>query len=139
MARQKVHWVAVTTTLGSLIAGLAFMLAHHLFYQSLHGNVVSDHPPFGFEVSQQQLNVAVGTAFAFLAKACLVIAISVAFVQIFWHAISAQCMEAAPTLERIDALHSALDNAFEMFNLRLWLMQPLLMTVAGLAWLVDLP
>lgn len=130
------HWSAPVSTLGSLVAGFVFILAHHLFYQSLNGTLVSDDAPFGFEISQQQVNVAVGTAFAFLAKACLVVAVSAAFVQIFWHTIRAQRMEAAPTLERIDAVYSTLDNAFEMLNVRSWYTHPVLMVVAGLAWFV---
>lgn len=90
-----------------------------------------------FEVSQQQANIAIGTAFAFLAKASLVFAISVAFVQLFWHAVSARRREFAPTVERVDALHSTLENAFEMFNFKSWWSHPLLMLVAGLTWYVG--
>lgn len=136
MVQHAVHWFAPTSSVGSLTAALAFMVAHHLFYRSLQGTSVSDDAPFGFEVSQQQVNIAIGTAFAFLAKACMVIAISVAFVQIFWHGINARSMDAAPTLERIDAVYTSMDNAFEMFNFRTWVAHPELMLVAGLAWFV---
>lgn len=139
MTQTGVYWLAPASASGALLAGLLFMIGHHLFYQNLHGTPVSDNTLFDFDISQQQINIAVGTAFAFLAKACMVLAISTSFVQMFWRAISAQSREAAPTLERVDAVHSTLDNAFEMFNLRSWYAHPLLMLVAGLAWYVNRP
>ena len=118
------------------MAGLLFMVGHHLFYRSVQNTPVSDGDVFGFKISQQQANIAIGTAFAFLAKASLVVAVSIAFVQLFWHAVIARGNDTAPTLDRIDALHSVLDNAFEMFNIKTWISHPLLMLVAGLAWYV---
>lgn len=135
MAR-KIHWLAPSTAVGSLTAGLLFMVGHHLFYKSIHNTPVSNGDVFGFEISQQQANIAIGTAFALLAKASLVVAVSVTTVQLFWHTILARGKNDVPTLERVDALHSVLDNAFEMFNVKSWISHPVLMLIAGLAWYV---
>lgn len=134
MAKRGIHWLAPASALGALAAGLLLSVGHHLFYRSLHNTPVSEGSLFGFETSQQQINIAIGTALAFLTKACMVIAISIAFVQIFWLSVHSRHSEAVPTLERIDAVYAVLENAFEMFNIRSWCSHPVLMLAAGLAW-----
>ena len=75
---------------GSLIVGTLLALGHHLFYASL---AFTEAPTgislslAGVDVSRQQLNTAVGTPLAFLTKTFLEIAMSIAFVQVFWRAV----------------------------------------------------
>lgn len=137
MAHGQIHWLAPASATGALVAALLLSTGHHLFYRSLHGTPVSEEAHFAFEISRQQINIAIGTAFAFLTKASMVVAISITFVQLFWYTVQARSAEAVPTLQRIDALYAVLDNGFEMFNFRSWLLNPLLMIVAGLAWYVK--
>lgn len=134
MARHSIHWAAPASAVGSLAAGHLLITDHHLFYRSLHAKAVSDNGFLDFELSQQQVNIAVGTTFAFLARACMVLTVSIAFVQVFLHAVSKQSGGEMPTLQRIDSIYSLLGNAFKMCNLRSWYTYPLLMLVAGLAW-----
>lgn len=135
--KRGIHWLAPASATGALVAGLLLTVGHHLFYQSLHETPVCENAFFYRQVSQQQINIAIGTAFAFLAKACMVLAVSIAFVQIFWYATSQRTGDDFPTLERIDAVYSVLDNAIEMFNVKLWYNYPLLMLIAALAWYAN--
>lgn len=134
MTGHTIHWFAPACATGALFAGVLFMLGHHLFYKSLDGLPISDSMVLGFDISEQQANIAIGTAMAFLAKSCLVVAVSTGFIQLFWYAVRVEETSAAPTLDRIDALHSTLDNAFQMFNVRSWCSRPALMVLAGLTW-----
>lgn len=62
----------------AFVAGLAFALGHHAFYDSLDGQPVADH------LFNQQINLAVGQAFAFLVRASLVISVGASYWQVFW-------------------------------------------------------
>lgn len=59
---------------GFLLLGGAVGLGHHYFYQSLNDTTT----PNNFS---QQMNIAYGTAFAFVAKACMVAAVVCAYTQ----------------------------------------------------------
>ena len=72
------HWKAPTTMLATFAIGVAFAIGHHFFYQSLDGT------PLDSATFDQQINTAVGTAFAFLVCSFLSVAIGVAFVQVLW-------------------------------------------------------
>ncbi len=71
----QIYWITPTLLFGSLLVGTIFALGHHLFYASLDGkaaaSALEDHHFLGIELSSQQINTAVGTAFAFLVRACL--------------------------------------------------------------------
>lgn len=68
----------------ALFAGIAFALGHHFFYDRLDvkelpaGNYTMGQYNSG--ISRQQSNTAIGTAFAFAVKTCLVLAVSTAYV-----------------------------------------------------------
>ena len=98
MTQKGVHLFTPASACGALLASLLLMIWHHIFYRNLEHTAASNETLFDFEVSQQQINIAVSTAFAFLAKARMVIAISIAFVQVFWRAASARAMDAVPLL-----------------------------------------
>lgn len=67
---------ARTIMLSALIAATLFTMAHHLFYASLDGRDTS-RTTFG-----QARNINIGTAFAFLVKMCLAVAIGAAYSQL---------------------------------------------------------
>lgn len=118
--------------LGALLAGVLFAVGHHLFYQGLDGTVASDVSIFGSDLSRQQASIAIGTALAFLVKACLVYAVTVAYIQIFWK--GAKAPNAAPTLSTLDDLACAIDNLLVLFKIRVWATYYVLLLVATVAW-----
>lgn len=87
MARSNrhIHWVTPTNISATLLAGIAFALGHHFFYARLSGqNAPTGSYEFaGSRPSKQQVNIAVGTAFAFLVKSILAIAVGISYTQLF--------------------------------------------------------
>jgi hypothetical protein len=77
-ANVHVHWQAPTVILLSYTASLAFAIGHHVFYTSLDQLSVDEN------LFNQQTNIAIGTAFAFLFRANLVLATCTAYWQVFW-------------------------------------------------------
>lgn len=136
--RQKqtgVHWLAPTTIALSLVLGILFAVGHHLFYNSLDGTIApnAEFDVFGSKVSRQQINIAAGTAFAFVVKVMLVTALAVAYIQLLWRALLSS---KHITLGRIDVLFSGLSNVFSLAKATAWWRHPLLFILAILAWLV---
>ena len=129
-----IHWLAPTTILLSLAAGVLLAIGHHLFYRSLRGKQVRTrgYEILGSDVSPQQLNLAIGTAFAFLVKAALVTAVSTAYIQLLWRAL----LRAArvSTLGNLDAVFSGLGNIISLSKVWIWWHYPLLFSLAIVAW-----
>jgi hypothetical protein len=75
--RWRSSWQAPTTMIGFLLLSSAMAVGHHCFYLSLNGTTT----PNNFS---QQLNIAYGTAFAFVAKAYMVAAVVSAYTQYIW-------------------------------------------------------
>ena len=92
-----VHWYGPTCMLGALLAGILLALGHHIYYATLDENEVpaGDHDLRLFSVSRQQATAAVGTAFAFAVRSALVLAISSAYVQLFWLRLVAKSKKAS--------------------------------------------
>lgn len=80
------------------------------------------------------MNIQIGTAFAFLVRACLGIAVSIAYAQLFWKALSGSHRGKLPTLSRIDTAFSALSNVLALFHPLVWLWSPVLLSLAALTW-----
>lgn len=70
----------------------------------------------GFTVSAQQANVAAGTAFAFLIKACLMVAVRTAYTQVFWASVAG----ASTTVSRLDTLAAVLQNVLLLLSGTVW-------------------
>jgi hypothetical protein len=106
----RIHLQAPTTVILALIAGTLFAVGHHIFYNSLDGQPApnDNYSILGSHVSTQQVNIAGGTALAFLVKACLVTAIGAAYAQLFWRAVLRRTPEV--TLERLDTTYLAVSN-----------------------------
>ncbi|GAB7365598.1 hypothetical protein MBLNU230_g6667t1 [Neophaeotheca triangularis] len=123
-----------------LIAGIAFAAGHHLFYLHLDGSPINDkgHELAGWELSDQQLNIAVGTAFAFLVKASLVTAMTAAYVQLFWKMIRAENYTAKVTLGGIDRSAAALRDVLALCHPTFALRFPLLAVFALFTWMIPL-
>jgi hypothetical protein len=85
-SQKKFHWVAPTAMVSAFLVGCMLSFGHHLFYTKLAGTITPTgrYNTFaGNQISKQELNTAVGTAFAFLVKAMLALAVSTAYVQAF--------------------------------------------------------
>ncbi|PPJ49634.1 hypothetical protein CBER1_02171 [Cercospora berteroae] len=87
---NKIHCRTPALMMSSLVVGAAFSIGHHAFYSSLQSTEVRSTPYqfAGWQITSQQLNTAGGTAFAFAVKASLVLAISPAYVQLFFRAVA---------------------------------------------------
>jgi hypothetical protein len=124
--REIAYWVAPTTLLASFIAGIGFAIGHHLFYAGLHGQPV-DNVTFS-----QQYNTAVGTAFAFLARAALVIAVATTYWQVFF-----KRLHRSLPISTIDSLTGLMGALKEFLSLGIYRASPLLVVLALLGWLIP--
>jgi hypothetical protein len=89
----------------------------------------------GNQISKQELNTAVGTAFAFLVKAMFALAVSTAYVQAFWH--SAKASKKGQALSTLDTTFSILGNVLGFAKVHVWVRYPLLLFLAIIAWYVN--
>ena len=125
--RQGIHWKAPFVMLSSLLLGIVFIIGHHLFYQSLH------HTPTGDAIFEQQVNTGIGTAFAFIVRMFLVIAIGTAYWQLFWHQIRARPTSVA----QLDTMSSIISSALEFFSIRTLFRFPVMALMAAFIWYVG--
>ena len=131
---RNVHWLAPTTMMLALLSGILLIFGHHVFYKGL------DHKPVpvgsyafaGREIPKQQFNIAVGTTFAMFVRISLAIAVSTAYVQIFWWSI--KNTKQSPTLSELDWAKAGLDNISGLFNINLIYKYPLLGFLAVIFW-----
>ena len=130
--REGIHWRAPAAMITALLAGVLFAVAHHLFYRSLAGNAV---PPGSYRIagiaaSPQQVNIAAGTAFAFLVKSCLATTIAIAYSQLMWNT----AFKKPVRLTSLDAVSTSLGNAFQLLYLATWWDFRFLFLLAIVAW-----
>ncbi|KAL7967532.1 hypothetical protein HDV63DRAFT_412565 [Trichoderma sp. SZMC 28014] len=120
-----------------LLFSVAFIIGHHFFYQSLSGkpppNVVY-FSGFAGGLTGQQINLAVGSAFAFLVSSSLGIVITTAANQALWVAIRTKPSK----LEMIDSLANATTNIWNVFDFRLWKKSPIRMALITIFWLLSI-
>ena len=135
------HWTAPTLIISSFIAGSLFALGHHSFYHSLDRRLaptsVEDYNVLGTHVSIQQFNTAVGTAFAFLVRACLMLSISVAYFQIFMWSV-ARDGSRGTTLVHLDAMTSSMHDLVSLVSFGTWWRRPWLWLLAVVTWYESL-
>jgi hypothetical protein len=126
-ANVGMHWQAPTTITLSYAASLAFAIGHHFFYKSLDQLSVDEN------LFNQQTNIAIGTAFAFLFRANLVLATCTAYWQVFW----ATALRNTLTISSMDALAGVLGSLLDFMSVKTFLLNPGLTVLALLAWLVP--
>jgi len=126
-ANVGVHWQAPTVIILSYSASLAFAIGHHVFYTTLDQMSVDDNL-FG-----QQTNIAIGTAFAFLFRACLVLATCTSYWQVFW----ATALRNTLTISNMDALAGVLSSLLDFISTTTFFRNPGLAALALLAWVVP--
>ncbi|KAK5722309.1 hypothetical protein LTR15_005538 [Elasticomyces elasticus] len=117
----------------ALVCAIALSLGHHIFYATLNGQLtpIGSYHVIGKSMSKQQFNTAIGTAYAFLVKAVLTVAISLAYVQVFWWTVKNS--RRSCTLAELDTL-SALGNIVDLFNVVDRWRHPLLLGLALIFW-----
>jgi hypothetical protein len=125
---HAVHWQAPTVIILAFIAGLAFAIGHHVFYLNLDGQPVDDH------LFDQQTNLAAGHTFAFVVRACLCVAIGVAYWQVFW----GMLLRGTFAISHVDALAGSLGSILDMINFGAMMNRPALVVLALLSWLIPL-
>ncbi|KAE9368893.1 hypothetical protein N431DRAFT_382690 [Stipitochalara longipes BDJ] len=128
------YWKAYTTMVSSLFCGMLLALGHHLFYISLNGKPVGAPQHIIRGVTRQQLNLTLGTLFAFLVKACLAVAITTAYTQIFWRAVKKR----STRLTTIDTIYYGPTNLWSLLSFSVWRKYPLLLLLALTVWLVPI-
>jgi hypothetical protein len=118
--------------ISSLFGGVALAVGHHFLYSRLAGTPIQDDTRdiAGYGVSSQQLNIAAGTALAFLVKVLLVLAVTIAYTQAFWRAIGWKETQ----IRTIDVVDSALGNIWAFLHVRVWWRYPLLLSLALSVW-----
>lgn len=130
--RSDVHWKAPVTIVVTFILGLLFAIGHHVFYHDLDGKLVdSNDRLFG-----QQINISIGTAFAFLFRACLSVSIGATYWQVFWR----QMLRKGKSLPvaQLDSLAGLLGSIFEFLEVGALLRYQGLALLAALSWLIPL-
>lgn len=116
-----------------LLFGTAFIIGHHFFYQSLSGkpppNVVY-FSGFAGGLTGQQVNLAAGSAFAFLVSSALGAVITTAANQALWVAVRTKSSK----LGAIDNLANATTYIWNIFDFRLWKKSPIRMALITIFW-----
>ena len=117
---------------------MAICLSMECADAKLNGRKVAseDFSILGSNISPQQLNVAIGTAFAFLVKASLVTAVSTAYLQLLWRALLRSAR--GSTLGNLDTAFSGLNNIISLGKVWVWWRLPLLFALAVVAWYVKI-
>lgn len=118
--------------------GVLLAMGHHLFNQSLMNKPTSGAVKFvflGAHVQNQQMNIAIGTAFAFMTKAAFVLAVSLAYYQMLWKYVKRESKQNnPPTLGTLDVAFSGLNDIISVFTAPVWFRYPLLFLMAATAW-----
>lgn len=118
-----------------LLFGAAFAVGHHSFYNSLSGksppNVVY-FSGFAGGLTGQQINLAVGSAFAFFVSSALGVVVTTAANQALWVAVRTKPSQ----LEIIDNLANITTNIWNIFNFQLWKISPIRMALVTIFWYV---
>jgi hypothetical protein len=124
---SRSHWKTPTVILLAYIAALALAVGHHVFYSSLHRRDVDNY------ILDQEATIAIGTAFAFLVRTTLVIAVGTVYWQMFWSRLARQSF----AISEVDSLAGALTSMFDLVDVRALRNSPDLGMIALLAWLLP--
>ncbi|KAL9032237.1 MAG: hypothetical protein Q9180_006614 [Flavoplaca navasiana] len=133
----QIHWFAPSLMVASLLVGILLAVGHHLFYASLDRQravtTLENYGFLGMQVSIQQINTAVGTAFAFLVKACLMLSVSIAYFQISMWSVG-NYAKRGTQLVHLDAMTSALHDLVSLLSFKTWWRRPWLWILAVVVW-----
>jgi len=99
---------ALATMVGSLLLGTLLAVGHHMYYASMNGH------PVGQSRLQQETYVAAGVAFTFLVRAFILLAVGIAFTQLFWHDLLTQ----TSSIKTVDGLFTIRRNPLGLLDVR---------------------
>ncbi|KAH8688767.1 hypothetical protein BGW36DRAFT_442699 [Talaromyces proteolyticus] len=122
--KWRTFWAAYLQLFGYLILGGGFAVAHHYFYQYLHGTVVSDILGFT-QFNTQQLYLQVGTAISWIAQSCFGAAINAAYNQYAW----VRMRSKRHTVKALDSIFTGSSNFLSF-------MKPAFVREAPICWLI---
>lgn len=111
-----------------LLAATGTAVGQHLYYDYLNGRGVNNLP-----VPQSWI-IRVGTAFAFLFKTCLVMAVGVSFCQVFWYLIRRTALK----VESIDAIFVLLQSPLSFFVADIWARTWPLILLGVISWVIPI-
>ena len=121
----------------SLLVGTLLALGHHLFYASLDcqraATTVENYSFLGRQFSIQQVNAAVGTAFAFLVKASSMLSVFIPYFQTVMLNVG-NYAKRGTQLVYLDVMTSALHDLGSLLSFKTWLRRPWLWLLAVVAW-----
>jgi hypothetical protein len=132
---EGIYWLAPSQILTSFAVAIALAVGHHYFYEHLSGQIApTGSYTFGHSnMSKQQLNIAIGTAFAFAFKAVLAWALASSYTQLFWRVLKTSLK--AVRVGDADAAFSLLHDILAFFRASTWRRQYLvLVPIATIFW-----
>jgi hypothetical protein len=121
-----VDWKLPAKMILFLLGGIIFAIGHHLFYSRLH-----DTPAVGGQFSQDWA-LRIGTGLAFLSKAALAVAVSVAYAQYFWKTAAAKGLE----LRTLDNMFAVCSDISAFGDLRMLQHAKMVAFTASIVWSV---
>jgi hypothetical protein len=120
---RLIHWRNPTVLLSAFIAGLTFAIGHHAFYSHLDSQPVDRH------LFDQQTNLAIGQALAFLVRASFVISIGASYWQVFWGTV----LNGPFAVPQLDTLAGMLRSLLDLLDLKAFTTRPILFAMALLS------
>ena len=130
----QIYWKTCTQMFAALVFGILLAVGHHLFYSSLSGKAAAtdNYQVLGGQlaVSRQEVEIAIGTSIAFLVKAALALAVSIAYTQVVWKAVKRR----ETSLLTVDTLFSILGSFMSFLSVSVWWKYPLLLLLAITVW-----
>ena len=111
----------------TFIAGILFAVGHHLFYLHLDHKIVSNTK------YDQQMNIRIGTAFSYLVRASLGVAVSIAYWQVFWRTLLRNQLP----VSAIDSLANLLGGLLSLLDFTALRANPVLFFLAAISWLIP--
>ncbi|KAF2009948.1 hypothetical protein BU24DRAFT_436840 [Aaosphaeria arxii CBS 175.79] len=125
IAKWHIHWVTPAVITILLLAGTSAALAHHFFYDYLHGR----------PAEEQLKMIRYGTAMAFFVKSTLVGAVIMSYRQRIWRTFRTKAM----TIRGIDGLFAATEDPTQFFyNIEMLRNGKLATLMAATSWLIPL-
>ncbi|KAK8115739.1 hypothetical protein PG984_012241 [Apiospora sp. TS-2023a] len=104
-----------------LLAGIAFAVGHHMYYKSLDGQPATD----------QAKKLRYGTFMAFLTKACLIWAVTIALRQRIWNTLQSKSL----SLQGVDSLFAIADDPMATLDWKTSMNARVVILLASIAWL----
>lgn len=120
----------------SFLTGIAAAIGHHFFYQGLAGTEAPDgtYTVAGMSMTKQEVNLAAGTALAFIVKAAMVLTVAIAYTQLFWTFAKSASKTKGIKLSQLDATASARSNIVAFMKFPAFRSQPTLVLLALISW-----